>query len=216
MNAYQDPDRPHDQKHDHEEIEVKFFLNDPIGFESKLMAAGALLTGPRTHEQDLRFDDDRSSLQSSNRVLRLRKDQQVSLTYKGEGKINSGVSSRLEVEVRVSDFSKMRKFLEALGYRLVMQYEKYRTTFILDQCEIVLDEMPYGWFCEIEAESPEAIRDVAGRLGLNWKGRINDSYVTLFRRCKDNLGLNFDDLTFINFKGITVKPKDLGVKTADL
>jgi adenylate cyclase, class 2 len=95
-------------------------------------------------------------------------------------------------------------------------YEKYRTTYDYNQCEVVLDEMPYGWFCEIEGQSPLSIQQTAEGLGLNWKNRILDSYTFLFAVCRDALGLTFSDLSFSNFKGASVTPRDLGVKPGDI
>ena len=46
----------------------------------------------------------------------------------------------------MGDFEAARRLLEALGYRLTVMYEKYRTTYHLRHLIVVLDEMPYGEF----------------------------------------------------------------------
>jgi len=199
-----------------EEIEVKFYLTDPRGFAARLTVVGAALKTPRIYERDLRFDDAKGSLKEADQVLRLRMDKQASLTFKGSGVLKSGASARQEFEVRVSDFDTTQKLLEALGYHPYLVYEKYRTTYDLMQCEVVLDEMPYGWFCEIEGDSPKTIKQVAERLGLRWDACIVESYIMLFQKCKEKLGLVFNDLTFVNFKDITPAAQDLGVNPADL
>jgi adenylate cyclase class 2 len=81
---------------------------------------------------------------------------------------------------------------------------------------VTLDEMPYGFFVEIEGPDGTSIQDVAARLGLDWGKRILDSYTVLFERVRLALGLNFRDLSFANFKGITVSPQALGVSLADV
>jgi adenylate cyclase class 2 len=197
------------------EIEVKFYLTDPDRFTNRLLAVGAELMTPRCHEHDLRFDNDTNSLQAAGRVLRLRQDWQTTLTYKGPGELLAGVSARHEIEVGISDFGNAQKLLQALGYKPVFAYEKYRTTYVLKQCEIVLDEMPFGWFCEIEGDSPEMIRSMADELGLRWDSRIVDSYAMLFRHCQQNRRLTITDLTFANFTDLNIKPQDLGVCPAD-
>jgi adenylate cyclase class 2 len=198
-----------------QENEVKFYLIDPEAFLRRLTGAGANLRRARCHETDLRFDDGNGSLCAANRVLRLRQDDQARLTYKGPGEVLGGVSSRREIEVIVSDFDTTRELLDALGYRPCLLYEKYRTIYDFLDCEVVLDEMPYGWFCEIEGQSPVSIQQVAAQLTLHWENRILDSYSVLFARCRNALVLALNDLTFSNFKGISVTPLDLGVKPGD-
>jgi adenylate cyclase class 2 len=195
-----------------QENEVKFYLTNPEEFLQRLTAIGANLKHERCHETDLRFDDSAGNLRTANRVLRLRQDDRARITYKGPGEVLDGVASRREIEVTVSDFDTARELLEAIGYQPCLLYEKYRTTYAFTDCEIVLDEMPFGWFCEIEGLSPVSIQQVAKYLALNWENRILDSYALLFGRCRDALGLAFSDMTFFNFKGITVTPQDLGVK----
>jgi len=54
---------------------------------------------------------------------------------------------------------------EALGYAVYMMYEKYRTTFRLDNLEVVLDELPYGNFVEIEGLTVKAFNRLPGKWG---------------------------------------------------
>ena len=200
---------------DSQEIEVKFYLTDPKGFVVRLAAAGGIMEHARCHETDLRFDNESGDLRVTGRVLRLRSDEKITLTYKEAGDISTGATSRREIEVEVNDYNVTREILEAIGYHPYMMYEKYRTTYNFNQCEVVLDEMPYGWFCEIEGQSPLLIQQTAELLGLNWKNRILDSYTFLFARCRDSLGLTFSDLSFLNYKGVSVTYRDLGVSPGD-
>jgi adenylate cyclase class 2 len=96
-----------------------------------------------------------------------------------------------------------------------MMYEKYRTTFLLGELEIVLDEMPYGDFVEIEGPDGESIQKVAEGLGLDWEKRILLSYTVLFDHARQALGFEFRDLSFDNFKGLDVSIDALGVMVAD-
>ena len=61
-----------------------------------------------------------------------------------------GIISRFEAEVNVGDFANTKLILEKLGFMVTASYEKYRSTFFLDNTEIVLDELPFGNFVEIE------------------------------------------------------------------
>jgi adenylate cyclase class 2 len=114
-----------------------------------------------------------------------------------------GIVSRFEAEVEVSDFEAMETILGRLGYTPYMVYEKYRTTYELDGAEIVLDEMPYGNFVEIEGDE-DTIEKVINRLGLQQAARYDGSYAVLFERVRRALGLTFTDLTFANFKDVDV------------
>jgi adenylate cyclase class 2 len=126
------------------------------------------------------------------------------------------VVSRREIEFKASNFNAARHLLEALGFQVIVAYEKRRTTYALEGVEFMLDEMPFGNFCEIEGAEPSQIQAVAGQLGLDWQARSLSSYMMLFQQVKDRRRLNFRDLVFGNFKGLTISADDLGLKYADL
>ncbi len=198
-----------------QENEVKFYVLDLARIERALQAQGARLIQPRTHEVNLRFDTPSGVLQRAGRVLRLRRGAAVLLTYKSGSRLNNGMLTRREIEFAVSDFETARQFLEALGYQAIFMYEKYRTTFDLDDTHVMLDEMPYGSFVEIEGEA-EALPAIASRLGLNWKAAIPVSYQALFERLQAVLSLPDRDLSFDNLAGAEVRPHHLGVQAADV
>lgn len=198
-----------------QEIEVKFNLKSLGAIEQRLKSAGGTLMQPRLFEINYRFDTLNGRLSESGKVLRLRKDANIIMTFKGPSQQNQEVNDRQEIEFSVSDFAAARHLLEALGYQVVAIYEKFRTTYEIDNTEVVLDEMPFGNFIEIEGPDPETIRAVAEKLSLQWEARCTDSYMGLFRILKDKRRFNFRDLTFYNFKDIEVKPEELGVKAAD-
>jgi adenylate cyclase class 2 len=194
-----------------QELEVKFYLPDLLTLRARLETAGAQLVQPRVHEINLRFDTPSGDLARGYRVLRLRQDTEARLTYKGPGELVDGVRSRQELEFTVSDFGTARHFLEALGYEVSVMYEKYRTTYALRGVLVTLDEMPYGNFAEIEGPDGASIRKTAEVLGLDWERRILDSYIMLFDRLRERLGLAFRDLSFENFEELTVTGEMLGL-----
>lgn len=197
------------------EIEAKFYLRDLTAFRQRLETLGAVQVKHRHHELNLRFDLPDGSLTRAHRVLRLRQDGRALLTYKGAGQAGAEVAVRQEVEVEVSDADACRRLLEALGYQVSMIYEKYRTTYRLGNVEIVLDEMPFGLFCEIEAPDAGTIHQLAERLTLNWQARIAMGYYTLFDQLKAASGLNIRDLTFDNFRENPVDLSIIGITFAD-
>lgn len=198
-----------------QEIEVKFFLSDLSGFRKRLIEAGAVQTHPSVLETNLRFDTPGMDLRAKAQVLRLRQDQEAHLTFKGPGELVDGVLQRQEIEFKISDYHSCRRFLEALGYKVFMTYEKVRENFQFHGVQVSIDAMPYGPFTELEGQSPKQIQDAALLLDLRWSRRINTSYLDLFERIKGHLSLTFDDLSFDNFRGLVVKMEDLGIKAGD-
>jgi adenylate cyclase class 2 len=199
---------------DYEETEVKFYLRDPAQLANQILAAGGRLHIPRTHEFNLRFDTPDREFQRAHRVLRLRRDQTNRLTYKEGGRIQDGALRRMEIEFDVGDFDAARQMLEALGFEVVFAYEKYRTTYELKGTQIMLDELPFGDFVEIEGP-PELLRPVAITLKLDWQAAIPYSYHDLFERLRAARTLPFRDLTFENFSKAKPQADDLGVRGAD-
>lgn len=198
-----------------EETEVKFCVLHPSALADRILSAGGRLITPRIHELNLRFDTPRADLGRAWRVLRLRRDQRSRLTYKDRGIIQDGVVHRTEIELEVGDFAAARELLTALGYVEVFAYEKIRSTYALDGVEIMLDELPFGDFAEIEG-SPDRLHSAAATLHLKWSAAIPYGYHELFGRLALAMHLTITDLTFENFSGIRVTPQDLGVSPADV
>jgi adenylate cyclase class 2 len=201
--------------HSDKELEVKFYITRPKQLEQRLDALGGKLSAQRVHEVNLRFDTPELALLKAGKLLRLRQDTQARVTFKGLGSIVGGARLRQELEFVVSDFKTAQATFEALGYQVTMMYEKHRTMYRLGNVDVTIDEMPYGDFAEIEGLDGEGIQAAAGQLGLDWDARILDSYVVLFDHVREVLGLTFRDLSFEDFRGITVTPDALGVKIAD-
>lgn len=198
-----------------QEIEVKFLLRDLAALAKRLDQLGARVTAPRVLETNLRFDTADVALTRTARVLRLRQDAGAVMTYKGPSERNSEVSAREEIEFSVSDFGAARRLLEALGYRVTIMYEKYRTTYALQNVLVVLDEMPIGNFAEIEGPDAAAIRGAANLLGLRWEARSTDSYLALFNTLRAKKQTRAKNLAFAELEDIEVAPQDLNLSYAD-
>ena len=198
-----------------QETEAKFYVQDLERVRAYLQDINARLIQARVLEKNIRFDLPDASLRAGRRVLRLRYDTEARLTYKGGNKNTRGVLSREEIEFVVENFEKAKKFLEALGYQQIFYYEKYRTTYELDKILIMLDELPYGNFVEIEGDVEETIQALSKKVDLNWDATIERSYSALFEHVQKSLNLSFGDLSFENFTGIKVDATHLGVRVAD-
>jgi adenylate cyclase class 2 len=197
------------------ETEIKFYILDAERMRLRLAACGAETVQERQHEINLRFDTADGALARERRVLRLRRDAGVRMTYKGPSQPGTEVTVRQEIEFSVGDFEAARRFLEALGYHISVMYEKHRATYRLDGLEVTLDELPYGCFIEIEGPDAASLHKAAGRLEVDWSARVVESYLALFDRVREALALPVLHLTFESFEGVQVRPSDLGVRPAD-
>jgi adenylate cyclase class 2 len=192
------------------EVEVKFLLPDLVAMRERLHSSEATLHHPRTYERNIRFDDVSQGLKNQGKLLRLRQDSAVRLTFKGRSKQMADSEARVleELEVEVEDFDIMARILGRIGFEGVQIYEKYRETYKLSSVEIVLDEMPFGDFIELEGDE-DAIREATGELSLDWNQRILENYLVLMDQLRDRYNLPFNDLTFANFDGLDLSVADL-------
>lgn len=198
------------------ETEVKFYVQDLKKIELRLLDLKAQLIQPRTHETNLRFDNASSELRNSSRVLRLRQDEKARFTFKGPSlERDDGVLSRREIEFVVENFESAKQFLEALGYETVVFYEKFRATYEINDIHIMLDELPYGEFVEIEGESVEAIHAIADLLGLHWDRTVKAGYHALFERVAGKFNLEPSQLSFAALEKVKITPEDLSIQAAD-
>ena len=201
----------------HLEIEVKFLVDDLVGWRERLLAAGAVLVKPRVYERNVRLDTADQALLQKWQLLRLRQDTAVRLTFKGPAgdDVVSEAKVREELEVTVGDFDTAVLIFQRLGFAPVQVYEKYRETFQLAGVEVVLDEMPFGNFLELEG-SEDGIRTAVAALGLDWGKRLTTNYLAIMAQLKARHNLPFDDITFANFANVVVSVADiLGVTTTD-
>ena len=201
--------------HEKIEKEAKFYVRDLKKIERQIKDLGGVIVQPRVFESNLRFDTHKRELSASYQVLRLRQDTRARLTFKGPADSNSEVSARLEYEVEISDLAVGRHILEALGYVVITIYEKYRTSYFLDDVEISLDEMPFGSFMEIEGADTQHIQAMANKLNLKWENRSALSYLCIFSQVKERLELSMRDLTFENFSDLDIQPSHLQLSHAD-
>ena len=192
------------------EVEVKFLVSDLEPVRQRLLGAGASLVKPRVYEVNVRYDNAWQGLMRQGKLLRLRQDKTARLTFKGnpEEVIRSEARVREELETEVGDFDTLAAILERVGFERQQIYEKYRETFELDDVEVVLDEMPFGDFVELEGEEG-SLRAAAHKLGLDWDKRILANYLALMAWLKEKHNLPFDDLTFSNFAGLDASAADL-------
>lgn len=154
------------------EIEKKYRLT-PDEWEAlpaRLRAAGAIREGAEFEENTLYTGGGLCE----NAVLRLRRvGGRAVLTYKERLAGAGGVKRQREDETQVSDADALVAILDALGYRPALVYEKRRETWHLGAAEIVLDELPFGLFAEIEGAEEDIL---AAEETLNLQDAATEHY----------------------------------------
>lgn len=164
------------------EIEKKYRLTseERASLLDRLRESGATPEGEEFEENTLYAG---GQLDSSRQVLRLRRvGGRAFLTYKERGDSASAVKRHREDETRVDDAAALADILAALGFTPSLVYEKRRATWQLSGAEIVVDELPFGLFVEIEGEE-SIIAEVEELLGLTEAEAEMATYPELVRRC---------------------------------
>lgn len=148
------------------EVEKKYRLTRELlgPLRLRLEGAGAEVLRAEEFEENTIYTG--PGLDPRGRVLRLRRTGARALfTYKERDLSPSAVKRQREEETEVSDASALAAILEALGYSPALVYEKRRATWRLNRTEVVIDELPFGLFLEIEGEEPD-ILEAEKLLGL--------------------------------------------------
>jgi adenylate cyclase class 2 len=100
-------------------------------------------------------------------VLRVRKtNSRATLTYKEKIQSDTEFKQQIEFETEVSNVEAVEGIIDKLGYKLAVVYEKHRKAWGLGGTEVVLDELPFGYYMEIEGEM-ENILEVEKLLGAD-------------------------------------------------
>ena len=147
------------------EIEKKYRLTDEQREQvlENLREINAEYKG-ETFEENSIFQSD--FLVENGGVLRIRKSgDKTIVTYKKRIRNEFAVKQQIEYEAEVSDAEMIEKIVENLGCVKTLVYEKRRKTWHFRKVEIVLDELPFGLFMEIEG-SITAIAEAEMFLGM--------------------------------------------------
>jgi adenylate cyclase class 2 len=148
------------------EIEKKYRLNEELRdvVLASLNDSGAEYIG-EDNEENIIYGG--AILSEKNAVLRVRKigDRAV-LTYKMRLAGSGEIKRQIEEETEVSNPDAIQKIVKELGFTPVLIYEKRRRTWKFRSVEIVIDELPFGLYMEIEG-SVTAIKEAEILLDLD-------------------------------------------------
>ena len=198
-----------------QEIEAKFYVKNIQNIEQNLKQLRAQIVKPRIFEVNYRYDTPEHKLSTEYKVLRIRKDSKNWITFKGPGVLIDGVRIRKEIEISISDIKKAQLILHALGYQLFQSYEKYRTVYTINNSLIMVDELPFGIFVEIESADINSLKNCANILGLNWELKIGEGYLGIYKNLSTVYDICFGDLTFKKFVGSPDMLQKINIFPAD-
>lgn len=120
------------------------------------------------------FDFPKNELRKRSQVLRLRQMKgKTFLTFKSRLPTKKTVFSE-EIEFEVSDFEKASHFLEHLGFKPVLSYQKRRVSFRLGKARLELDQWlgklkKIPLYLELEAHREKDLFSALKKLGFSKK-----------------------------------------------
>ena len=171
------------------EIEKKYRLTKTRrrSIEKRLRELGAS-SRPVESEENTLYRGGR--LDWGSCALRLRRvGVRAILTFKQRLPSKSSIKHQHEEETEVANADAAHAILTALGFRPALVYEKRRTRWNLGRAEIVIDELPFGLFMEIEATVKEIAR-VEAQLGIEDLPAVMETYPALTaKHGKDRKGI---------------------------
>lgn len=197
------------------EIEAKFHVANLQQVEKRLVDLGAGIIQSRHFEHNDRYDTPDRRLSASGQVLRLREADRQTLTYKEPSGQKMDGLIRKELEVEIGDIKLAGELLQALGFVHFQSYEKYRTTYSFRETCVMLDELPFGDWIEIEGPDIETIQNVTASLNLTWGKRIKKGYLVLFNDLCKLIKNPPKDLTFTSPRIKFPSLEAIGIHPAD-
>jgi adenylate cyclase class 2 len=178
------------------EIEVKYKLNNIKALFARLIENKAKNIGTE-FQRTIRFDTEDKILEQSGRFLRIRSGAYNTMTLKIKNKetLDKNFNIREEMETTIGDIETIRLIILTLGFQKEYIMEKYRMNWNFIGTKIAVDEMPFGFFIEIEGEK-EAITKVSKLLALDKVDRYVGTYWDLFADYQKKHGIKGDNIQF--------------------
>ena len=163
------------------ELEKKYRLSQNA--REMVLAAlkemGAVFERDDTEENTIYGGD---ALASTGGIVRIRRTQhRTLLTYKRRVVDRSDVKQQVEYETEISDADAADAILREMRLTPALVYEKRRSTWRFRDVEVVIDELPFGLYMEIEGPRT-AIKEAEMLLGIEDLDAEQETYPSLTAR----------------------------------
>jgi len=168
------------------ESEYKFLIKDIEAVRELLESRDR--KRKRAYEKTVMFDNPQKIMQiTDGRVrVRIRRPGRAEFSYKKPLK-RAGIKREIEYETRIEEPEELIKILREMEFFPTTSYERYRTTYRINSCEVTLDEYPFASFVEIEGKR-KAITQTALLLGFKPEDSLDKSCDTLYTEWRKALG----------------------------
>lgn len=130
--------------------------------------------------------DQRKNPHLTAHYIRVRDEgDKITMSAKIHALEGGNLSDQKEAVTEIHDFDSAVEVLKHSGLIQSSYQENKRETWIFDGAEIVIDTWPgLESYIEVEADSEEKVREIAEKLGYNWKDRritsVTDIYMEVY------------------------------------
>ena len=191
------------------EFEAKFYPVNKNQCRKKLKDLGAKLLIPERKMRTV-LGDRRNNHQLGCDYIRVRNEGNlIRLSAKIHADEGGKLIDQKETDVEVSDFDKTVEILKRSGLKLTYYQEKLRETWEFEGAMVTIDTWPgLEPILEIETNSEEGVREIAGKLSFRWDSKILTAAAEVFSKVYnlsiDEVLKKISNITFENnpFKGM--------------
>lgn len=151
-------------------------------------------------------------MRKQNSWIRIRDEgDHVSLTFKRleEGDLHGAK----EIETTVSSYGDTVAIFEAMGMFKFSVQETKRETWKINDCFVMIDQWPWiKPYIEVEGPSEDAVKELAAKLGYEWKDALFGSVSSVYRLKYPDI-LPEEKISSIEEIRFDMSPPDWFVKT---
>ena len=183
------------------EIEAKFLDADHDELRAKLTEIGAVCQQPMRLMKRKGYDFPDSRLRNTqNGWVRIRDEgDKITMSYKQLD--NRGLDGTKEVQLVIDSFESADAFLKAVGMQSGVYQETKRESWTWQGCEIELDHWPWTKpYVEMEGPDAATLRDLAGKLGLDWATAKHGSVEIVYRGEYDVTDADVNNIEVVTFE----------------
>ncbi|MEA2097591.1 MAG: class IV adenylate cyclase [Patescibacteria group bacterium] len=176
------------------EKEIKIKINDIDGLIGQLLQDGATIKN-KAMQKTVRFDTINENLEKKGVFLRVRSGNKNTITMKEKIGNDKNIRARKETEFEIEDIDKMIYIFKKIGFDYIKIMEKFRINLNYKNAILSIDELPFGFFLEIEGTENQ-INTISDKLNYSTKDKIIETYWDLFENYKKKKNIKSKNIIF--------------------